>query len=47
MIIRKQFSELELSPGDEVAAVTAWRDWLVIVTKRGAIYQVLRERHDD
>jgi len=47
MIVRKQISELELSPGDEVATVTAWMDWLIIVTKRGAIFQVLRERHDD
>ena len=47
MIIRKQIRELELQPGDEVAAVTPFRDTIVIVTKRGAIYQVLRERHDD
>ena len=47
MIILKQVSELELSPGDEVVAATPFRDAIVIVTKRGAIYQVLRERHDD
>jgi len=47
MIIRQQISELELRPGDEVVAVSPWRDTIVIVTKMGAIYQVLRERHDD
>jgi len=46
MIIRKLFSQLELSPGDEVACVTAWRDMLVIVTVRGAVYRVEREDHD-
>ena len=47
MIIRQQIKQLDLGPGDEVAAVTPFRDTIVIVTKRGAIYQVLRERHDD
>ena len=47
MIIRKQISELELRPGDEVVAVAPFRDTVVVVTKMGAIYQVLRERHDD
>lgn len=47
MIIRKQLAELELAPGDEVVAVTAWREWLMVVTKRGAIFQVMRERNDD
>jgi len=47
MIIRKQISEIELRPGDEVVAATPFRDTIVIVTKMGAIYQVLRERHDD
>lgn len=47
MIVRKQISELELRPGDEVVAATYLRDTVVIVTKMGAIYQILRERHDD
>ncbi len=47
MIVRKHITELDLSPGDEVVTATQFRDTIVIVTKRGAIYQVLRERHDD
>ncbi len=47
MIIRKQISDIELRPGDEVVSATPFRDTILIVTKQGAIYQVLRERHDD
>jgi len=47
MIIRKQISELDLRPGDEVVGIAPWRDMLVVVTKQGAVYQILRERHDD
>ena len=47
MIVRKQISEIELRPGDEVVTACQFRDSIVIVTKHGAIYQVLRERHDD
>ena len=47
MIIRKQFARLELEPGDKIVAATPWRDMLVLVTERGFIYTVLRERHDD
>lgn len=47
MIVRKQFTRLDLEPGDEVVSVVAWRDWLIVVTKQGALYQVMRERHDD
>jgi len=47
MIIRQQITELQLQPGDEVVAATQFRDTIVIVTKMGAIYQILRERHDD
>ncbi len=47
MIIRKQISEIELRPGDEVVATTPFRDTVLIVTKHGTVYQILRERHDD
>ncbi len=47
MIIRKQIGELPLSPGDEVVTAIQFHERILIVTKRGAIYQVLRERCDD
>ena len=47
MIIRKQFTKLELEPGDKVVAATPWREMMFLVTERGYIYTVLRERHDD
>lgn len=47
MIVRQQIRGLELEPGDVVVAMTPWRDWLMVVTARGKLFQVLRERHDD
>ncbi len=46
MIIRKLFSQLELEPGDKVVSAVAWRDELVILTERGAVYRLTREEHD-
>lgn len=40
MLIRKLFSQLELSPGDLVVSITTFRDRLIVVTQRGAIYEV-------
>ena len=47
MIVRKQIAEIGIAAGDEVVSTTVWLNWLIIVTKRGAVFQVLRERHDD
>ena len=47
MIIRKQFTKLELGAGDKVVAATPWRDMMFIVTERGYIYTVRMEMQDD
>jgi len=47
MIIRQQINELNLRPGDRVVGVAPWRDMLIVVTERGAVYQILREIHDE
>ena len=46
MIIQKRISEIDVRPGDRVVAISQWRDMLVIVTERGAIFKVRGEQHE-
>ncbi len=40
MIVRKLISELELEPGDEVSSATYWHDKVIVVTKRGRVFEL-------
>ncbi len=46
MQIRKLITQLEMSPGDEVVTAVQFKDMIVVVTKRGAIFTLTGEQHD-